>query len=84
MPASSREKPNVICVKSFVPKEKNWASSAISPMAIDGSEAVDGLRVSEKDNGDLRVGDEIIWVEKADDSKTVYFIVVVSESRRRP
>ena len=26
---SSREKPNVICVKSFVPNEKNCATSAI-------------------------------------------------------
>ena len=31
MPASSLEKPNVICVKSFVPNEKNSAVSAISP-----------------------------------------------------
>ncbi|MCI9679619.1 MAG: hypothetical protein HFF77_11770, partial [Oscillospiraceae bacterium] len=37
------------------------------------------LHVSNNDNGDLRVGDQIIWVEKADDSKTVYFIVVVSD-----
>ena len=29
--ASSRENPNVVCVRSFVPKEKNSASSAISP-----------------------------------------------------
>src|SRR6059036_3100336 len=29
-PASSREKPNVVCVRSFVPKEKNSATRAIS------------------------------------------------------
>src|SRR5919198_5579281 len=28
---SSRENPRPVCVKSFVPKEKNWASRAISP-----------------------------------------------------
>ena len=30
LPASSLENPNVICVKSFVPNEKNSADSAIS------------------------------------------------------
>ena len=30
MPASSREKPKVICVRSLVPKQKNSASSAIT------------------------------------------------------
>ena len=30
LPVSSRDKPKVICVKSFVPKEKNSASLAIS------------------------------------------------------
>ena len=28
---SSRENPNVICVRSLVPNEKNSATSAISP-----------------------------------------------------
>ena len=30
LPVSSREKPNVVCVRSLVPKVKNSASSAIS------------------------------------------------------
>ncbi|MDE7010937.1 MAG: hypothetical protein K2O93_06960, partial [Oscillospiraceae bacterium] len=59
--------------RAYLPDDRN------AVYAIDGSEAVDGLRVSEKDNGDLRVGDEVIWVEKADDSKVVYFMVVVSD-----
>ena len=59
--------------RAYLPDDRN------AVYAIDGSEAVDGLHVSNNDNGDLRVGDQIIWVEKADDSKTVYFIVVVSD-----
>lgn len=35
VPASSREKPNVICVRSFVPKEKNSVCFAMAPAAID-------------------------------------------------
>ena len=33
-PASSRERPRAICVRSLVPKEKKSATSAISPAVI--------------------------------------------------
>ena len=60
-------------VHAYLPEDRN------AVYAIDGDEAVGGLRVSETNNGDLRVGDEVIWVEKSSDSKTVYFMVVVSD-----
>ena len=60
-------------VHAYLPEDRN------AVYAIDGDEAVGGLRVSETNNGDLRTGDEVIWVEKSDDNKVVYFMVVVSD-----
>ena len=39
--ASSREKPSVVCVRSFVPNEKKSASAAISSGAQRGARELD-------------------------------------------